>query len=178
MLANPGVEARRDEIVSVLSFFENSFRKIEKIESPGTLDGGDVLEVDDKYFIGISKRTNKEGACQFLDILSRYDKKGTVVPVGYGLHLKSSISYLGNNYLLIDSNSINIAYFSGYNFIFTEINEEYVANSININGTVIIPEGSPKTQKKLADIGFSIRTINLSEFRKLDGGLSCLSLRL
>jgi dimethylargininase len=79
--------------------------------------------------------------------------------------------------MLIDSEALNINYFEGFTKITTASGEGYAANSISVNGSVILPEGFPKTKEKVELAGFSVRTLNVSEFRKLDGGLSCLSLR-
>ena len=135
------------------------------------------MEAGNHFYIGISERTNQAGADQFIDILSKYGKIGSIIPVNKGLHLKSAVSYLGNNYMLIDSETINSNYFKGFTIITTGSGEGYAANSISVNGTVIMPKGFPNTTEEVKKADFSVRTIEVSEFRKLDGGLSCLSLR-
>ena len=177
IISNPGAESRRGEINSIEQLLKKKFIKIEKVVEPGTLDGGDVLEIGNCFYIGISKRTNQTGADQLIDILSKYKKFGSIIPVNKGLHLKSAVSYLGENHVLIDPESIDSNYFKGFTIIKTESSEGYAANSISVNGTVIMPKGFPKTRDNVEKIGFSIMTIDISEFRKLDGGLSCLSLR-
>ena len=177
VLCNPGADSRKGEISSVRNFLKTKFSKIETIEGPGTLDGGDVLEINDQFYIGLSSRTDQNGAEQLLTILSKIGKTGSIIPIGEGLHLKSSVSYLGENYLLINSESINMSHFSKYECITTAFDEGYSANSISINGTVIMPDGFSKTKTKVENAGFIVKTLNVSEFKKLDGGLSCLSLR-
>ena len=177
ILCNPGAKSREGEIILIEKLFKEIFSKIERVESPGTLDGGDVLEVKGHYYIGLSERTNKAGSEQLLKILHTYRKTGSIIPVNEGLHLKSSVSYLGNNHILINSNSIDIDYFSGFNLIETATGEGYSANSISINGTVVLAKGFPQTESQVENAGFSVRTIDVSEFQKIDGGLSCLSLR-
>jgi len=177
IISNPGEESRRGEINSVEKLLKKKFIEIEKIVEPATLDGGDVLEVGTCFYIGISERTNKAGADQLINILSKCGKTGSIIPVNKGLHLKSAVSYLGEDHILIDTESIDSNYFKGFTIITTESSEGYAANSISINGTVIMPRGFPKTRDKVEEAGFSVMTIDISEFRKLDGGLSCLSLR-
>ena len=177
IITQPGAKSRKGEIDSVEKLLKEEFSEIENIVGSGTLDGGDVLEAGNDFYIGISERTNKAGADQLIDILSKYGKIGYIIPVNKGLHLKSAVSYLGNNYMLIDSETINSNYFKGFTIITTESSEGYAANSISVNGTVIMPKGFPKTRDKVEKAKFLVRTIEVSEFRKLDGGLSCLSLR-
>ena len=177
IITQPGAESRRGEIDAVVKLLKGEFSEIEKIVGSGTLDGGDVLEAGNHFYIGISERTNQAGADQFIDILSKYGKIGSIIPVNKGLHLKSAVSYLGNNYMLIDSETINSNYFKGFTIITTGSGEGYAANSISVNGTVIMPKGFPKTMEEVEKAEFLVRTLEVSEFRKLDGGLSCLSLR-
>jgi len=133
--------------------------------------------VENHFYIGISERTNQLGAEQFIEIVRNNGMTGSIISVNQGLHLKSAVSYMGNNCILIDPESITSNYFSGFTIITTEPGESYSANSISVNETVILSEGFPKTRDKVEKSGFSVRTVNVSEFRKLDGGLSCLSLR-
>ena len=177
IITNPGAKSRKGEIYAIGKLLKEEFSEIEKIVGSGTLDGGDFLEVENNFYIGISERTTQSGAEQLIDILSKYGKIGSIIPVNKGLHLKSAVSYLGNNYILIDSETINSNYFKGFTIITTGSGEGYAANSISVNGTIIIPKGFPKTMEKVEKAGFFVRTLEVSEFRKLDGGLSCLSLR-
>ena len=177
VITNPGAESRRGEIKAVEKQLQGKFSEIEKIKYPGTLEGGDVLEVENHFYIGISERTNQFGAEQFIKIVRKNGMTGSIISVNQGLHLKSAVSYMGNNCMLIDPESINSNYFNGFTIITTEQGESYSANSISVNETVILSEGFPKTRDKVEKSGFSVRTVDVSEFRKLDGGLSCLSLR-
>ena len=177
VITNPGAESRRGEIKAVEKLLQGKFNTIEKIKYPGTLEGGDVLEVENHFYIGISERTNQLGAEQFIEIVRNNGMTGSIISVNQGLHLKSAVSYMGNNCILIDPESMSSNYFNGFTIITTEPGESYSANSISVNETVILSEGFPKTRDKVEKSGFSVRTVNVSEFRKLDGGLSCLSLR-
>jgi dimethylargininase len=177
VITNPGAASRKAEIIEmepvILSFFSN----VEKIISPGTVDAGDVMRVDNHFYIGISARTNEDGAQQLLSILEKYGLSGTTVPLEKTLHLKSDVNYLDNNDLLICGEFVNNPVFEKFNRIIVDPDEAYAANSLWINGTVIVPKGFPKTLRQIQDAGYATIEIDMSEFQKVDGGLSCLSLR-
>lgn len=173
VITRPGAISRRGEegrISEILS----DFRRTEKIVFPGSLDGGDVLRAENHFYIGISQRTNLEGARQLSEILSEYGYTTSEVEVGSGLHLKSGIAYLGRgNYICTESFSS----IKGLkNFIIADPEEEYSANSLMINDFILIPAGFPVAGKKIADLGYNIIGLDMSEFRKMDGGLTCLSI--
>ena len=114
VITNPGAESRRGEIKAVEKLLQGKFSEIEKIKYPGTLEGGDVLEVKNHFYIGISDRTNQFGAEQFIKIVRKNGMTGSIISVNQGLHLKSAVSYIGNNCMLIDPESINSNYFNGF----------------------------------------------------------------
>jgi dimethylargininase len=173
----PGAESRRGEITGMRQVLEEYFDSIEEIIFPGTLEAGDIMNAGDNYYIGISERTNIEGATQLMTILSKYGMKGTTIPLKNLLHLKSGVAYLDNNNLLLTREFIRTGEFSRFNRIFVDPEENYAANSLWINGTVLVPEGFPSTRDKIEKAGYKTITLEVSEFRKIDGGLSCLSLR-
>jgi dimethylargininase len=176
IITNPGVVDRKgeeDTIERVLAKYRKTFR----IHAPGTVDGGDVLMVGSHFFIGISQRTNKEGAEQLGRILEEYGNTWTTVLVEAGLHLKSSVNYISKNMLLITERFSCRDEFKGYDKIVLDKAEEYAGNTLLINGSLIIPEGFPGTMKKLASTGLDIIELDVSEVRKMDGGLTCMSLR-
>jgi dimethylargininase len=177
VITYPGAESRRGEINGMRQVLEEYYDSIEEITFPGTLDAGDVMNAVDDYYIGISERTNIEGATQLMTILSKYGMKGTSIPLRNLLHLKSGAAYLDNNNLLLTGELIRTVEFSRFNRIFVDPEENYAANSLWINGTVLVPEGFPSTRGKIEKAGYKTITLDVSEFRKIDGGLSCLSLR-
>lgn len=178
VLARPGASARRGEEISVARVLSGFFECIEAIAEPGTLDAGDVLMVEDHCFVGLSGRTNLEGARQLLDLLRKHGYPGTVVPVSCGLHLKTGISYLGEGRLLATASYRNLPEFSGYSMIEVPESEAYGANSIRINDAVVMPAGYPITRERITDrLDCPVIEVDTSEYRKLDGGVSCLSLR-
>ena len=177
IIANPSAHSRNGEIIELSQLIENVYPIVESISTPGTLEGGDILMVGNHFYIGLSERTNLFGANQLIGILAKYGLVGSTIPVENFLHLKSGLSYLENNNLLVTSSFKNIPEFQKYNLIFVDDDESYAANSLWINNKVVVPKGFPKTKKKIEQAGYTTIEIDVSEFRKLDGGLSCLSLR-
>jgi len=177
IITSPGAESRREEIKGIRKILENYYTDIEEIKSPGTLEAGDVMMVGNHFFIGISNRTNAEGADQLIRILENYGMTGSKVPLRKMLHLKSGTSYLENDNLLVCGEFIDNKAFAGFKRIEIDDEEAYAANSLWVNGTVLVPEGFPRTRDKIERAGYKTIVLDVSEFRKADGGLSCLSLR-
>jgi len=176
VIANPGAETRKgeeDTIESVLARYRRTIR----IQAPGTLDGGDVLIIGVHVFIGISDRSNIIGAEQLGHILEKYNHSWTLIQVESGLHLKSSVNYVGHNTLLITEKFADLDKLKGYDKIVLDKSEEYAANTLLINDHLITPRGFPNTRKKLELLGLEIIELDMSEMQKKDGGLTCLSLR-
>ncbi|BAQ54558.1 dimethylarginine dimethylaminohydrolase family protein [Mycoplasmopsis arginini] len=180
ILSNPGAASRNGEKHEMLPYLEKFFDKdhLFKIEAPGTLDGGDVMMVGDTYYVGMSERTNREGIRQFHNILASVGKKCIPVPMTEMLHLKTGVNYLEHNNLLISGEFLHYPTFKDFNQIVVDKSEGYAANCIWVNETVIVPEGYPNVLKAVQDLGiYRVITCDTSEYKKLDGGLSCLSLR-
>jgi dimethylargininase len=125
----------------------------------------------------LSARTNDEGADQLIDILKKYGMTGEKVHLNKMLHLKTGISYLEKDIVLVSGELAEYPQFAKFRRIIVDPCESYAANSIWINGKVLVPEGFPETRQKIEKSGFETLALNTSEFRKVDGGLSCLSLR-
>ena len=176
VIARPGAGARQGEEDSIAPVLAR-YRKTVRIVEPGNLDGGDVLMVGNHFFIGISERTNKDGAAQLGKFLEKYGNTWDAVPVGAGLHLKSSINYIGNNTLLVTEEFAKKAAFQKYEKIIVNSDEEYAANTLWINDYLITPAGFPNTRRQLDVAGMKVIELDMSEVRKMDGGLTCLSLR-
>lgn len=177
IITNPGAPSRKGEKEAITAILPRFFQKVEAIEAPGTLEGGDVMMVGNHYFIGISERTNRQGAAQLITLLRKYGMDGEMVPLREMLHLKSGLSYLENNILLISREFSRLPAFQSFDRIEVDADEGYMANSLWINGTVLVPAGFPVTLEKIRSAGYPALLLDMSEFRKLDGGLSCLSLR-
>lgn len=177
VITRPGAPSRRGETEGMEQVLAPFFGQIAKIEAPGTLEAGDVMMVGDHYFIGLSERTNEQGARQLIAILERWNLSGSIVPLREVLHLKTGLSYLENNNLLVCGEFVEDPAFAHFNRIIVDPAEAYAANSVWINGKVLVPAGFPVTQKLIEKAGYETIALEMSEFQKLDGGLSCLSLR-
>jgi dimethylargininase len=177
VITRPGAPSRREETGGMREILEEFFSRIEFINNPGTLDGGDIMKVNDHYYIGLSERTNNEGADQLISILKKYGMTGEKVRLNKMLHLKTGISYLEKDFVLVSGELAEYPQFAKFRRITVDSHESYAANSIWINGIILVPEGFPDTRRKIEDAGFETIALNTSEFRKVDGGLSCLSLR-
>lgn len=189
IITNPGALSRNQEIVAmekaVRKFFNNDGVNLFKITAPGTLDGGDVMMVGDTFYIGESERTNKSGIEQFSSFASKFGKTTILTEMDKGLHLKSGVNYLEISpktkkpLLLLNSDFLGHKLFDNDDFdrIYIPDDEKYAANCIWMNQKVIVPKNFPKTLKAIQEHGYETIESDTSEFRKLDGGLSCLSLR-
>lgn len=179
VITNPGAASRNGETASI----EEAVRKfypedrIEHIISPGTLEGGDVMMCGTHFFVGRSERTNEEGIRQFIAILEKSGYTCSEVRLEEVLHLKTGVNYLENNNMLVSGEFTDKPEFEAYRKYVIPENEAYAANCIWVNDTVIVPEGYPAVLEAVKAMGYRTITVDTSEFRKLDGGLSCLSLR-
>lgn len=176
VITQPGAPSRQGEETTLEPFLEY-YRPIVHIVPPGTVDGGDVLMIGEHFFIGLSERTNAEGASQLAAILSGAGHTSETVPVAAGLHLKSGVNYLGKNTLLVTKDLADYPAFASYEKIILDAGEESAANTLWVNDTLLMPKGFPKTHAKLAQLGMRIIELDVSEVQKMDGGLTCISLR-
>ncbi|WP_075980379.1 dimethylarginine dimethylaminohydrolase family protein [Bacillus massilinigeriensis] len=179
IITRPGAETRRGE--ALLQDMQDALKKfydhIEYIKEPGTIEAGDIMMVGDHFYIGESARTNRNGAEQMISILEKYGFTGSIVPLKEVLHLKTGLAYLENNNLLVAGEFNTSPEFEKFNKIEISPDEAYGANCIWVNDYVLVPEGYPNAQKAIEDLGYKVLVVDTSEFRKIDGGLSCLSLR-
>lgn len=176
VITRPGAPSRRGEVASIESALAAHF-PIARIELPGTVEGGDVLRVGNRFFIGLSDRTNEDGARQLIRILDRHGFQGRLVPVGAGLHLKSSLNALGGDHLVVAAGFVPGPAFADYDLLVLDPGDDYAANTLSVNGTLLVPAGFPRARRRLEPLGLPIREVATSEMRKMDGGLTCLSLR-
>lgn len=177
IITRPGAASRRGETGSIQDVVERFYSNVERIRAPGTLEAGDVMMAGDHFYIGLSERTNADGARQLTDILELYGMSGSVVTLEEVLHLKTGVSYLENGHLLACGEFLAKPVFQEFKLMEVSPAEAYAANSLWLNGTVLVPAGNPATLAMITAAGFDVLEVDVSEFRKLDGGLSCLSLR-
>lgn len=180
VIANPGAESRKGEEVEIKAALSGFYTKFYTISSPGTLDGGDVCEASSHFFIGISERTNEAGGRQLSEYLAREGYTSSFVNIRDTpsvLHLKSGMACLGDNTMVLIDDFADMDIFRGYNVIRVAPEENYASNCIRVNDFVLLAVGYPRLKDSIVNLGYECITLNMSEFRKMDGGLSCLSLR-
>jgi len=177
IITRPGAPSRRGEEEAVALALRRFFPELEVILPPGTLEGGDVMRAGNRFFIGVSARSNEEGARQFAAIVSRCGFEAIPVPLREVLHLKTGVSYLENNLLLAAGEFLDHPLLAHFTAVPVPATESYAANSLWVNGRVLVPSGYAQTRKAIEAAGYETVPLDVSEFRKLDGGLSCLSLR-
>ncbi|MGD2048823.1 MAG: arginine deiminase family protein [Chloroflexota bacterium] len=176
VITNPGAPSRQGE-ERALGPLLARYRETARIQAPGTVEGGDVLMVGDHFFVGISERTNEEGARQLGHILEMYGHSWQPVAVADGLHLKSSVNVVGEDTLLLTEEYAGRAEFQGFNQIVLDPAEEYASNTLWIDDHLLMPAGFPRTKSRLVELGLDIVELDVGEIRKMDGGLTCMSLR-
>jgi dimethylargininase len=180
ILTRPGTASRLNEVDLIAPTLTASFAEIQRITEPGTLDGGDVCEAGNHYFIGVSERTNEVGAKQLGRILGDLGASCSCIDIrGVAglLHLKSGLAWLGDNRLVVTDSLRTRDEFAGFELIPIAADEQYAANCLQVNDRVLIASGYPKLEQTLGGLGYQTISLEMSEFQKLDGGLSCLSLR-
>jgi len=180
ILTRPGAESRAGEIAAIRGPLSAHYGGLESIVSPGTLDGGDVCEVGDAVLIGISQRTNEEGARQLAAILEQEGFPSRAIDIrGLPdiLHLKSGVSWVGHGRIVaIEALAAHPA-LRDLEVIRVESGEAYAANGVLVNGRLLVAAGYPGLERTLRRLGCDVLPLEMSEFQKMDGGLSCLSLR-
>lgn len=176
----PGARSREGEVASVATALRRFRPQLAQIEAPGTVDGGDICQVDDHFLIGLSARTNEAGAAQLAAILARHRYTSSTLDIRQHpslLHLKSGIAYLGEHRLLVAPEFPPAGRLAYCDLIEVAAGEIYAANSVRVNDELLIASGYPETARSLDKLGYRVRSLDMSEFAKMDGGLSCLSLR-
>ncbi len=170
-----GTESRRPEAASLAQALAE-FRKLECVTLPGTMEGGDILRIGRKLFVGLSSRTNAEGIWQLDAILKPYSYEITAVRVTGCLHLKSAVTYIGRNTLLANRAWIDLAPFAGYDWIDVAPEEPHAANALALGATIIFPASFPRTRARIEAHGFHVTALDISELQKAESGLTCSSL--
>lgn len=177
VVSRPGAPSRRAEAEAMAPVLARH-RPLARIADPGTLDGGDVLIFGRTAFIGVSERTNAAGAEQLAGLLAPLGYACTPVPVAAGLHFKSSVNWVGGDNLLLTPGFADRPEFAGFRRLVVDPAEAYASNTLWINGTLLIPSRYPRTRALLETLGLPILELDTGEARRMDGGLTCMSLRL
>jgi dimethylargininase len=180
VLTRPGAASRAGEVPAIGAALGRWFPELDAITAPGTVDGGDVCEAGPHFFIGLSTRTNTQGAGQVAAWLEHRGFGSSVIDIRRMpglLHLRTGLSWLGGRRLLAAEEVARHEALGGWEVVGVPAGEEYAANCLRINDTMLIPQGCPGTAALLGGLGYLVASLGMSEYRKMDGGLSCLSVR-
>ncbi len=178
ILLRPGADSRLGEAGEIRSALEARFDRVVELPGSGHVDGGDVLMLDDAILVGLSARTDRSGAEAFVQVLGDWGYRAEVCETPDGvLHFKTACSTLGDGVILATRVMADSGFFEGRRVVRVPEGEEYAANVIRVNDVVLVPEGYPKTQWAIEAVGLQTVVLPTHEARKVDGGLSCLSLR-
>ena len=180
LVTRPGAASRSGEVTAIEPALRDWFPDLDEITAPGTLDAGDVCEVGEHFLVGISHRTNAEGAAQLTQWMAGRGFGASTIDIRAVpglLHLKSGLSWLGGRRLLAVDELAGHAALRPYEVVRVPDGEDYAANCILVNDALLVADGFPSTSALLIGLGYDLLPVAMSEFRKMDGGLSCLSLR-
>jgi dimethylargininase len=180
ILTRPGAPSRAGEVVAIEAALTAIYPSLLRIEAPGTVDGGDICEAGDHFFIRVGQRTNDDGARQLARHLAAGGYTSTLVDlrgIEGLLHLKSGIAWLGGKTLLVIDPLATHPAFRGWDLVRVPPGEDYASNCVLVNDRILFAEGFPLLERLLRERGYRLIVLPMSEFQKMDGGLSCLSLR-
>jgi len=175
VICNMNIKSRANEVVEVAKVLEK-LKETYYIKPPAIIDGGDVLKIEDRVFVGLSARTNLQAIMQLEKILENNTLEIVPVKICNVLHLKSACTYLGDDYVILSKGHFETKILREYQKIVVPKEEEYAADCLAINGTILMAKGYSKTKKLIEEEGFPVKELEISEFRKGDGALTCLSI--
>ena len=175
VMMNPGAASRVPEVKSVARLLQR-YRPLEHLRAPATIDGGDVLRVDDMLYVGLSERTNREAIEQLIEIVVPRGYDVTVVPISNCLHLKSACTYVGDGTVLANRAWLPGEPFTGMDVLDVAEDEPRAANTFFVGDTLVMADNYPKTRARLEASGRRIRPVCLTELQKAEAGGSCMSL--
>ncbi len=174
VIARPGAPSRRPEVASVAEAL-GTYRRLAHIEAPGTLDGGDVLRVGREIWVGRSGRTNASGFEQFRDIATPLGYRVHAVSVRGCLHLKSAVTAVGHDALIVNPAWIPPDEFKGLALLEVHPEEPHAANAVLVARSVIFAAAYPRTAERLRAHGLDLVVVDVSEIAKAEGALTCCS---
>jgi dimethylargininase len=175
VLTRPGVESRRGE-VSLIEPEVARLRHVVRVEPPATLEGGDVLRLGRTLYVGLSPRTNASGADALRRLAAPHGYEVLTVEPRGCLHLKTGCSGLDEETVLVNPDWVDAAVFRGREIVPVDASEPWAANVLSVGGSVCVSAAFPRTAEMLSARGYEVRAVEVSEFAKAEGGMTCMSL--
>jgi len=175
ILTRPGADSRRREMPAIAAALA-AYRPLREIQPPGTIDGGDVLVAGRTVYLGCSTRTNEAAAAQLRGILEPFGYTVTETEVRGCLHLKSAVTALDDERLLVNPEWIDAAAFAGFTLVEVDPREPSAANALRLADSIVFPTAFPRTADRLAALGFRLELVDASELAKAEGAVTCCSL--
>lgn len=177
VLCRPGAASRRPEVDAVDRILRR-YRPVRRVEPPGTIDGGDMLRIGRRVWVGLSGRTNRAGVEQLRRLLGPLGYRVEPVPVQGCLHLKSAVTALSPDTLLLNPDRVDPRHFSGLGTVGVDPGEPEAANVLAVGGAVVMPEAHVRTRERLEGLGHRVVPVALSELAKAEAGVTCCSILL
>lgn len=175
LITKPGADSRKPETESIAQAL-HPYRELVFIESPGSVDGGDVLVLDKNIYVGLSTRSNQAAVDQMNEKLGKYGYKTQGVEMHDCLHLKTAVTRVDDKTLLINRKWVDVENFEGFNLIDVDASEPFAANCLPVGDAIIFPTGFPKTSAILQARGYKIKPVTVDELAKAEGAVTCCSL--
>jgi dimethylargininase len=175
VISRPGATSRRAETESVATALAEH-RSLRCIEAPATLDGGDVLRLGQRVFVGLSKRTNRDGVQQLATLLAPFGYDVTGLEVRGALHLKSAVTVVGDDTVLLNPDWCDASHFRSFHRIEVHPAEPFGANALPIDDVLVYSGAAPRTRERLQKAGFAVEAVDVSELAKAEAGVTCCSL--
>lgn len=175
VLTRPGAASRRAEGASVADALMR-YRPLRAIDAPGTLDGGDVLRIGRTLYVGQAARSNADGIAQLRVLLDQFGYTVQAVPTHGCLHLKSAVTQVGNDTLLVQPAWVDTDVFAGFELIEVDPDEAHAGNVLRVGDTLIHPACFPRTRRRLEAAGFAVMPVDISELQKAEGAVTCCSI--
>jgi dimethylargininase len=175
VITRPGADSRKPETESIIQALTPLIQLV-RVREPGTIDGGDVLVVGKKIYIGLSTRSNQEAIQQLNQMLREYGYAVVGVELHDCLHLKSAVTRVDDQTLLINQNWVDASCFKNFDLVEVDPSEPYAANCLPLNGSIIFPTSFPKTRLRLQESGYEVIVVDVSELAKAEGAVTCCSL--
>lgn len=175
VMTRPGAASRRAEVESIAAILSR-YRPLLKITEPGSLEGGDVMRHGRLIYVGLSARSNPEGIGQLAELIAPHGYTVRALPISGCLHLKSAVTLVADNTVLVQPEWIDAGEFSGYRVIHVDPREAHAANAVRAGTGLIYPSCFPYTLDRLREAGIEVRTVDVSELQKAEGAVTCCSL--